>query len=195
MDKILNIAYSNQKTAWEIIQNTNIIKLWKLINAKVNLVGSLPLGLLMKHRDIDFHIYSDQLDLGESFNVMAKLAENKSIKKIENINLIHTKEECIEWHAWYENEKNELWQMDMIHIRKGSFFDGYAEKLVERLKILLSEETRNRILKLKYETPDTEKILGIEYYVAVLRDNVKSFEELQCWRIKNPVTDVVTWIP
>ena len=32
-------------------------------------------------------------------------------------------------HEMLENEENELWQMDMIHIREGSRYDGYFEKI------------------------------------------------------------------
>ena len=44
----------------------------------------------MKHRDIDFHIYTSPLDLSASFRAMAELAENTSVKKIEYTNLLHT---------------------------------------------------------------------------------------------------------
>lgn len=80
---ILELAKRNQQKAWEIIEDTRIVRIWEGIGAKVNLVGSLRTGLLMKHRDIDFHIYTSPLDLSASFRVMAELAENMSIKKIE----------------------------------------------------------------------------------------------------------------
>jgi len=47
---------------------------------------------------------------------MAKLAENTSVKKIECVNLLHTVEACVEWHAWYQDSDNALWQIDMIHL-------------------------------------------------------------------------------
>ena len=53
---ILDIARRNQQKAWEIIEKVNVIPIWERIGAQVNLVGSLRMGLLMKHRDIDFHI-------------------------------------------------------------------------------------------------------------------------------------------
>ena len=112
---IFDIAKQNQEKAWQVIKNTNIIQIWEDAGAKINLVGSLRTGLLMKHRDIDFHIYSSPLNLTDSFQAMARLAENPSIKRIECANLLHTAEACIEWHPWYQNEENELWQMDMIH--------------------------------------------------------------------------------
>ena len=80
---IFDIAKQNQEKAWQVIKNTNIIQIWEDAGAKINLVGSLRTGLLMKHRDIDFHIYSSPLNLTDSFQAMARLAENPSIKRIE----------------------------------------------------------------------------------------------------------------
>jgi hypothetical protein len=192
---ILELAKRNQQKAWEIIEDTRIVRIWEGIGAKVNLVGSLRTGLLMKHRDIDFHIYTSPLDLSASFRAMAELAENTSVKKIEYTNLLHTVEACIEWHAWYQDMEGELWQMDMIHIQEGSRYDGYFERVAERISAVLTDEMRLAILKLKYETPDTEKIMGVEYYQAVIQDGVRSYPEFEEWRRLHPVVDVVEWMP
>lgn len=192
---ILELAKRNQQKAWEIIEDTRIVRIWEGIGAKVNLVGSLRTGLLMKHRDIDFHIYTSPLDLSASFRAMAELAENTSVKKIEYTNLLHTAEACIEWHAWYQDMEGELWQMDMIHIQEGSRYDGYFERVVERISAVLTDEMRLAILKLKYETPDTEKIMGVEYYQAVIQDGVRSYPEFEEWRRLHPAVGVVEWVP
>lgn len=192
---ILELAKRNQQKAWEIIEDTRIVRIWEGIGAKVNLVGSLRTGLLMKHRDIDFHIYTSPLDLSASFRVMAELAENTSVKKIEYTNLLHTAEACIEWHAWYQDMEGELWQMDMIHIQEGSRYDGYFERVAERISAVLTDEMRLAILKLKYETPDTEKIMGVEYYQAVIQDGVRSYPEFEEWRRLHPAVGVVEWVP
>lgn len=192
---ILELAKRNQQKAWEIIEDTRIVRIWEGIGAKVNLVGSLRTGLLMKHRDIDFHIYTSPLDLSASFRVMAELAENTSVKKIEYTNLLHTAEACIEWHAWYKDMEGELWQMDMIHIQEGSRYDGYFERVAERISAVLTDEMRLAILKLKYETPDTEKIMGVEYYQAVIQDGVRSYPEFEEWRRLHPVVGAVEWMP
>ena len=76
MDKILALSTQNQQRAWEIIKETNIINIWKSIGATINLIGSLKLGLMMKHCDIDFHIYTSPFSLTDSFAAMAKLAEH-----------------------------------------------------------------------------------------------------------------------
>ena len=192
---ILELAKRNQQKAWEIIEDTRIVRIWEGIGAKVNLVGSLRTGLLMKYRDIDFHIYTSPLDLSASFRAMAELAENTSVKKIEYTNLLHTAEACIEWHAWYQDMEGELWQMDMIHIQEGSRYDGYFERVAERISAVLTDEMRLAILKLKYETPDTEKIMGVEYYQAVIQDGVRSYPEFEEWRRLHPVVSVVEWMP
>lgn len=192
---ILDIAERNQQKAWEIVEKTNIIPIWESIGARINLVGSLRTGLLMKHRDIDFHIYTSTVTLADSFRAMEKLAENESVKRIEYVNLLHTVEACIEWHAWYQNAEGELWQIDMIHIQEGSRYDGYFEKVAERISSVLTDETKEGILRLKYETPDSEKIMGIEYYQAVIRDGVRSYAEFEVWRQEHPVTGIVEWMP
>ena len=172
---IFDIAKQNQEKAWQVIKNTNIIQIWEDAGAKINLVGSLRTGLLMKHRDIDFHIYSSPLNLTDSFQAMARLAENPSIKRIECANL--------------------LWQMDMIHIREGSRYDGYFEKVAQRISEIMTDEIRETILRLKYETPETEKIIGVEYYQAVIRDGVRDYSGFKEWRKQHPVTGVVEWMP
>lgn len=192
---IIDIAKRNQQKALEIIKDTDIISIWEDVGAKINLVGSLRTGLLMKHRDIDFHIYSSPLNLSDSFRAMAKLAENTSVKKIECTNLLHTVEACIEWHAWYLNKENELWQIDMIHIQEGSRYDGYFEKVAERISEVMTDEMRETILRLKYETPETKKIIGVEYYRAVIEGGVRSYTEFEEWRELHPVTGVVEWMP
>ena len=192
---ILELAKRNQQKAWEIIEDTRIVRIWEGIGAKVNLVGSLRTGLLVKHRDIDFHIYTSPWDLSASFRATAELAENTSVKKIEYTNLLHTAEACIEWHAWYQDMEGELWQMDMIHIQEGSRYDGYFERVAERISAVLTDEMRLAILKLKYETPDTEKIMGVEYYQAVIQDGVRSYPEFEEWRRLHPAVGVVEWMP
>lgn len=195
MDLILELADKNRRKANEVIERTRVIDIWKSIGAEINLVGSLSMGLLMKQRDIDFHIYSSPLNISDSFRAMSKLAENPLIKQIGYTNMIDTEEECIEWHVWYAYSQDELWKMDMIHILKGSRYDGYFERMAERIKAVLTQEEKETILRLKYETPDTEKIIGMEYYQAVIRDGIKTYADLQTWRKEHPFERIIEWMP
>ena len=56
MEKIRKLARENQRKAREIIAELDIEGAWKTIRAEPRLVGSLRMGLLTKHRDIDVHI-------------------------------------------------------------------------------------------------------------------------------------------
>lgn len=194
-ERLIEIAQINQQRAHEIIQELNLIPLWASINVEAHLVGSLRMGLLMKHLDIDLHLYSDPVSLADDFRIIARLAQNHRIKQIEYANLLDTEEACLEWHLHYEDPLNQMWQIDMIHILKGSRYDSYFEQMADRIVAALTDETRHTILQLKYETSESEKIMGIEYYQAVLRDGVKNYAEFETWRRQHPITGIVTWMP
>lgn len=49
MKQIFEIAESMQKSAWDVIKDTNIIEIWSSIGATINLVGSLKMGLLINN--------------------------------------------------------------------------------------------------------------------------------------------------
>lgn len=192
---ILKLAEENQKKARRVIADSKVIEAWQSIGAEINQVGSMAMGLLMKHRDIDFHIYTDKLNIADSFAAIAKLAENPRIKKVTYDNLLEAEDCCLEWHAWYEDEEENLWQIDMMHIVKGSEFEGYFEHIAERIKTVITPEQKETVLRLKYETPEDMKIAGIEYYKAVLRDDVQTFEEFMTWREENPLQGIEKWVP
>ena len=188
------IAQNNLEKAELVIKNSGVRQAWESVGATVNQVGSMAMGLLMKHRDIDFHIYTDKLDIAESFKAVQKICANPAVTRMEYRNLADTEEACLEFHIWFMLE-NEEWQIDMIQILKGSQFDGYFENVVARIKAVLTPETRRTILELKYHTPDDEHIMGIEYYQAVIADNVKTYPEFIQWRSEHLVTGIVTWCP
>jgi hypothetical protein len=192
---ILKLAEQNQQTAWKILEDTRIIHAWESIGATINIIGSLKSGLLMKSRDIDFHIYTEKLDIPESFSVMQHLAERLPLKEIQYINRIDKEEECIEWHVLYLDKEQNTWKFDMIHIRKGSKFDGMAERLTDAIIKQLTPEIRKIILQIKYDVPDGIMIPGIEIYHAVFAGNVKSYEELEEWRRTNPLINSSDWLP
>lgn len=195
MKDILAIAQQNQQRAWELIKETDIIAIWQSIGAEINLVGSLKSGLLMKNRDVDFHIYSDPVVVSDSFLAVARLSENPAVKHIEYTNLLDTEEACLEWHIRYEDKQGDMWKFDLIHIRKGSAFDGYMEQVTQRVIDVLTPKTRLAILQLKYDIPETDRVMGIEVYHAVLEGKVHSYSEFREWRKNNPITGVLKWMP
>lgn len=191
---IERLARENLAKAREVVRRSGVVEAWRGVGAKVNLVGSVATGLLMTHRDIDFHIYTDALDVAESFKAIARICENPDISRLAYANLAGTNEACFEWHVWY-NLDGEEWQIDMIQILAGSQFDGYFERVAERIKAVLTPETRRAILELKYQTPANEHIAGIEYCRAVLADGVRSYGDFEKWRKTHAQTGIVDRCP
>ena len=85
-----------QRHAQAVLEESRLVSLWEAAGAEVRIVGSLRMGLLMKHRDIDLHIYSDRLDTASSFAVVAQLAEHPSAGKITCLNLLREADACIQ---------------------------------------------------------------------------------------------------
>lgn len=186
-------AQKNETLAHAVIRKSGIIPAWKNIGAEINLVGSLKIGTLGKHPDIDFHTYTPELDIRQSFAVMAQIAQNPQARRIEFVNLADTEECCFEWHIWFDDNNGTLWQIDIIQIKRGTKYDGYFEKQAEEIKAAMSEEMRQTIIRLKFETPDNFKIAGIEYYKAVIQDGITNFDDFLKWRKSHNFEGIIKW--
>ena len=119
MQEYRRISEENQQSAYKIIDDLRIIPLWQEIGAEVNLVGSMKTGLLVKHRDIDFHVYTKEVSLAESFSVILKLSKMQGVRRFSFKNLLETDEQCLEWHLTYTDDTGNDWQIDIIHMAKG----------------------------------------------------------------------------
>ncbi len=195
MNYITELSEKNIKRAHEIINELKITELWNNYGAKANLIGSVATGLLMKHKDIDFHIYSNQFSIADSFAAVSGLAKNNRIKRINYENRLDTDEMCIEWHAWYQDVDNEEWQIDMIHIMNESPYAGKMEKVAERINEILTPEIKYAILSIKNEIPESMKVMGIEVYLAVIRDRINNYKDFIVWRKKQQLDSIIDWIP
>jgi len=195
MKDILEKAKQIQKDAWSVIEETGVIGHWSSIGAAVNLVGSLKTGLLINNRDIDFHIYTDPFRLADSFSAISRLAENKRIRTITYSNLLESEDKCIEWHAFYEDQGGNSWQIDMIHILKESPYAGYFEKVAERISGVLTQETREAILRIKNEISVDRKVMSILIYQAVIEGGVRKAEDFWRWKEQNPNDGIIKWVP
>ena len=82
----------------------------------------------------------------------------------------------------------------MIHIRKGSRYDGVVERATAAITNRLTPEIKNTILQIKFDVPDGV-IPGIEIYHAVFVGGVRSYEELEQWRKNNLLTNRLDWLP
>lgn len=168
---------------------------WLKNGCRVNLIGSLAMKLLVKHLDIDLHVYSSGITEESSFAIVSQIAKDPRVKDIKCINGLHTDEHCIAWHISYEDTDSRIWQIDIIHIESGTRYDGYFEEMADRINRRLSDAQRDTIMRLKYETPDGEEIHGVEYYQAVMEADVLTLRELRAWITANRNPDGIYWMP
>lgn len=151
LKEIHALAQQRREQAEAVIARSGIAEVWRKAGCRVNLVGSLRMGLLGPHRDIDFHVYSKNITEETSFAIAAKIARLPGVKEIKCINGLHTDEHCVAWHILYDFD-GETWQFDVIHIEEGTTFDGYFERMADRIVEVMTDEQRATILRLKFAT-------------------------------------------
>lgn len=55
------LAQQNQHRANEVIRELDLLNFWECHGCRANLIGSLAMNLLVKHLDIDIHVYSSDI--------------------------------------------------------------------------------------------------------------------------------------
>jgi hypothetical protein len=192
---IIELSQRNIRLGWEVLKESNVVPIWEGIGAKVNIIGSLKTGLMMKSLDIDIHVYTKEISIKDSFDVISSIAQNPSFKEIEYKNLIDTEEECIEWHLIYEDKESRIWKFDIIHILMGTKYDGFVEGVTDSIIKGMTPQRREAILRIKYDMPSDIKIPSIEIYQAVFSNNISSYKEFMEWRVNMPLVNTMEWKP
>lgn len=192
---INKFAFDNQAQARKVLNDSGIVDIWKAHGCVVNLVGSLCMGLLVKHKDIDLHVYSSEITTESSFAIVAKIAEIPEVMDIKCINGLDTDEHCISWHINYCDKGKETWKFDIIHIERGTVYDGYFERMADRIMEVITPEQKDTILRLKYETPDDKDFHGVEYYEAVIADGIRDMRCFEEWVALHRLKPQYYWIP
>ncbi len=193
--EIFEKAAASQEAARKVLESSRIAEIWRQAGCRVNIVGSLRMGLLASHRDIDLHVYSTAISTRSSFGIMALIAEDPRVTEIKCINGLNTDEHCVAWHLNYRAENDESWQIDIIHIEEGTQYDGFFERMADRIKETMTPEERFLILKLKFDTPQGYDFHGVEYYEAVIADKIRNMEEFKVWVDARRKKKPYYWIP
>ncbi len=194
-NEINALAASVQAEARKVIDESGIVAVWQSAGCRVNLVGSVRMGLLISNRDIDLHVYSRDITEESTFAIGAKMAALPGVTELTAINGLHTDEHCMAWHVKYQAKSGEVWKFDIIHIEEASTYDGYFERMADRIVEVMTPRQRDIILRLKSETPSEETIRGVEYYEAVLADGVESMAALREWLVTHRSKPPYYWIP
>lgn len=190
----MELASQNQEKARSVLQASGIGEIWKRNGCRVNLIGSLRMGLLASHRDIDLHVYSEGITEEVSFAIASQVAKLPGVTEMKCINGLYTDEHCIAWHIFYKYDE-EIWQFDIIHIEEGTEYDGYFERMADRILEVMTPEQKETILRLKFETPSDRDYHGVEYYESVIADGIESMTDFEGWVVEHRKKPLYYWIP
>ena len=193
-EEIFNLSFANQGRAKRVLMSSDIANVWEQNGCRVNLIGSLRMGLLASHKDIDLHVYSKDITEESSFAIAAQIAKLPNVLEIKCINGLHTDEHCIAWHIFYQYEED-IWQIDVIHIEEGTEYDGFFERMADRITEVMTTDQKYRILKLKFETPPDKDYHGVEYYEAVISNGVSNMKDFEEWVTEHRKKPMYYWVP
>ena len=188
---LIERAERTAEAAYALLRDTRLRERWEARGAEVHLVGSLATGLLLKHLDIDLHVYTNTLDPADGFAIATALAP----QRLEYRDLSDTSERCLEWHLWFRDADEREWQVDVIQMSHDSSYKGYFEHRVERICSVLTPETRRAILTLKDAVPADTHVPGILIYMAVLRDGIRTPAAFRAWLCDHPLDGILDWCP
>ena len=193
-EEIFNLSFANQERAKRVLMNSDIANVWEQNGCRVNLIGSLRMGLMASHKDIDLHVYSKGITEESSFAIAVQIAKLPDVIEIKCINGLHTDEHCIAWHIFYKYEED-IWQIDVIHIEEGTEYDGFFEQMADRITEVMTNDQKETILRLKFETLSDKDYHGVEYYEAVIADGISNMVEFEEWVIEHRKKPMYYWIP
>ena len=188
---LIERAERTAEAAYALLRDTGLRERWEARGAEVHLVGSLATGLLLKHLDIDLHVYTSTLDPADGFAIAAALAP----RRLEFRDLSDTDERCLEWHLWFRDTDDREWQVDVIQMAHDSPYKGYFEHRTARIRAILTPETRHAILAIKDSVPAETHTPGILIYMAVLRDGIRTPEAFRAWLRDHPLEGIIEWCP
>ena len=189
------LAEAKQSEAFKVYEESGIPRVWEDAGCRVNIIGSLKMGLLVTHNDIDLHVYSKNITEESTFAIASKMSALSGVIEMTSINGLHTDEQCMAWHVKYKTGNGEIWKFDIIHIEEGTAYDGFFENMAKRITETMTQEHRDTILRLKCETPSDEEIHGVEYYEAVIADNIDSLDKLRTWIVEHRKKIPYYWVP
>ncbi|NDV79752.1 phosphoglycerate mutase family protein [Dysgonomonas sp. 511] len=196
MNEITETSNKNLAKAFLIRDELQVQQTWEKIGGKCNLIGSVKMGLLMSNLDIDFHVYTDNFSIEQSFGVISQISKNPRIKEVTYKNLLDAQDMCLEWHLTYIDNTDRKWMIDIIHIKNESPYAGMMERISDRICMAINPVSRDDILRVKWEAwKQGDKVRGIDVYRAVIDNKVKNYEQFKEWKAGQEEEYISIWEP
>lgn len=118
------IADRNRRRAWQVVDELNLVKIWEAAGARVNSSVACDRTARQAPRHRLSHLFRAAL-APERLCRHGPHRGKRLRPAIECVNLLHTDEKCVEWHAWYEDRDGRaLADRHDPHAKRDSAYDG-----------------------------------------------------------------------
>jgi len=194
MDTTLTRAIDRLHVAQHILAQLQLMERWSAIGNPV-LVGAVAYGLVVAP-DIDMEIFCDRPKIEDGFEVLRACALHPRVRKARFANELNGPDMGLYWQLRYLHEDGQEWKIDMWSMQH-DHPGPTSTALVEPMKQVLTEETRQTILELKAQILlDPPLQCGsIHIYRAVLDDGIRNLEQFKIWLEHHQTDGLTTWKP
>ena len=131
MNSVVMMSRHMQQEATQLLRGLSLLQNWEGIGCEAHVVGSLAMELMLRRRNINVCVYSDAVSVEQSADGIAQLSSSLGIGKVSYENLLHTERQCIIWHVPYRDVSGDDWTFDMVHMVRGSAYDGYLRSVAQ----------------------------------------------------------------
>ena len=192
---VLKRAEFLQSQARKVLSDLNLVERWGNVG-RVAAVGSSQFGVMASY-NLDFEIYVDDPQIEVGFEVIQGMAQVPGVQQILYLNVLDTPDPGLYWRVDYRDAEGTMWDIDQWLVPNSHPYAGVAERLVESMRRVLTDEARRIILEIKTARPELPACRGIDIYKAVLRDGVRTKEEFEAWFRAHPpcLERIETWHP
>lgn len=194
MDDIL-IEHSKRLKieALHVVENLNLISLWKEVGGDPYLVGALAYDLALSP-DIDMEIFCDIPRIDDGFKILNACAHQPGCRAARFRNAMDGPDQGYYWQIRYQQPNGRLWKIDMWSVQL-DHPGPTSRDMIAPIQQALDREKRQTILTLKHAASDDPNVTcpSIFLYQAVLADGVRNYDDLLDWIYSHNVEGINDW--
>ena len=179
--------------AFYVIENLNLMSLWKEVGGDPYLVGAFAYDLALSP-DIDIEIYCETPRIDNGFRILNACARQPGCRAARFRNEMDGPDQGYYWQVQYQQPEGQLWKVDMWSIRV-DHPGPTSRDMIAPIRHALDREKRSIILELKQAVTNDPNVTcpSIFLYQAVLADSIRNYDGLLDWLSNHNVEGINDW--
>jgi hypothetical protein len=179
--------------ALNVIEDLNLMSLWKEVGGDPYLVGALAYDLALSP-DIDMEIFCEIPRIDDGFRILNACAHQPGCRETRFRNEIDGPDQGYYWQIRYQQPEGELWKIDMWSVRL-DHPGPTSRDMIAPVHHALDREKRQVILALKQAVADDSSVTcpSIFIYQAVLADGIRKYEDMLVWLSNHDTAEINDW--